>query len=205
MHTLLTIGLLQALMLVIPGPDVLLVSQTAISRSRRSALFAGAGVVTGIAAWATLALLGIGVLFEHFALLHGVIKVAGGLYLLYMAYHLWRSSFGAQASEGHTAPTPLGDGRAYRSGLLTNLANPKAAVFFGSVFSSLMPAHSSNGLRLGVFAVILGLSVLWFALVSFGMSTAPLQAGYLRAKRGIDRVAGSLMAGFGALLLASKE
>ena len=204
MHTLITIGLLQVLVLVIPGPDVLLVSQTAISRSRRSALFAGAGVVTGIAAWATLALLGIGVLFEHFALLHGVVKVAGGLYLLFMAFNLWRSSFGAQTGGTQTA-TPLGDWKAYRSGLLTNLANPKAAVFFGSVFSSLLPAHSTSGLRLGVFAVILGLSLLWFALVSFGMSTAPLQAGYLRARRGIDRIAGTFMAGFGALLLASKE
>ncbi|ULH15025.1 LysE family transporter [Deinococcus sp. KNUC1210] len=205
MHTLLTIGLLQIVILIVPGPDVLLVSQTAIARSRRSALFAGAGVVTGIGIWAVLALLGIGVLFAHFALLHGVIKVAGGLYLLYMAFNLWRSSMGGQGGSHVAAPTPLGDWKAYRSGLLTNLANPKAAVFFGSVFSSLMPAHSSTGLRVGVFAVILGLSLLWFALVSFGMSTAPLQASYIRAKRTIDRIAGTLMAGFGTLLLASRE
>ncbi|WP_019009857.1 LysE family transporter [Deinococcus aquatilis] len=204
MDTLIAVALVHLVVLVIPGPDVLLVSQTAVGRSRRAALFAGAGVVTGIAAWALLALLGIGILFQNFAWIHGVIRVAGGAYLLYMAYTLWRSSFGAGAAHAPTV-TPLGDWKAYRSGLLTNLANPKAAIFFGSVFSSVIPAHSSAGLRMGVFAVILGLSLVWFALVALGMSTAPLQARYLRARRTIDRVAGTLMAGFGTLLLASKD
>ncbi|THF69668.1 lysine transporter LysE [Deinococcus sp. Arct2-2] len=204
MDTLLTVALLHIVVLVVPGPDVLLVSQMAVARSRRAALFAGAGVVTGIAAWALLALLGIGVLFQNFAWIHGVIRVAGGVYLLYMAYNLWRSSFGPTARHSPII-TPLGDWKAYRSGLLTNLANPKAAIFFGSVFSSVMPAHSSVGLRLGVFAVILSLSMLWFVLVALGMSTAPLQAGYMRAKRTLDRVVGMLMAGFGTLLLASKD
>jgi threonine efflux protein len=204
LSTLLTVAALHTLVLIIPGPDVLLVSQTAVARSRRAALLAGAGVVSGIACWAALALLGIQVLFQNFALVHGVIRVAGGLYLLYMAYGLWRSSFGAQAHAGTVQP-PLGDLKAFRSGFLTNIANPKAAIFFGSVFSSVLPAHSSVGLKLAAFAVILSLSVLWFALVALGMSTARLQAVYLSARRGIDRVAGSVMAGFGTLLLLERE
>ena len=202
--TLLSVAALHALVLIIPGPDVLLVSQVAVARSRRAALLAGAGVVCGIACWAALALLGIGVLFQNFAFVHGVIRVAGGLYLLYMAYTLWRSSFGAQAQTAHT-PAPAGDLKAFRSGFLTNIANPKAAIFFGSVFSSVLPAHSGAGLKLGAFAVIVTLSVLWFALVALSMSTARLQAAYLNARRGIDRVAGTVMAGFGALLLTHHE
>ncbi len=200
LRTLLTVAALHTLVLVIPGPDVLLVSQVAVARSRRAALLAGAGVVCGIACWAALALLGIGVLFQNFAFVHGVIRVAGGLYLLYMAYTLWRSSFGSQAQTAATSP-PLGDLRAFRSGFLTNIANPKAAIFFGSVFSSVLPAHSGPGLKLGALAVILTLSVLWFALVALGMSTARLQAACVNARRGIERVAGTVMAGFGALLL----
>ncbi len=201
--TLLTIAALHAVVLVVPGPDVLLVSQTAVARTRRAALLAGLGVVCGIACWATLALAGINVLFQHFAWVHGVIRVAGGLYLLYMAYGLWQTS-----RSGSTQPSvqaPLGDLRAFRSGFLTNIANPKAAIFFGSVFSSVLPAHSSAGLKLGAFAVIVSLSALWFALVALGMSTARLQAAYLNARRGIDRVAGGVMAGFGALLLLKRE
>ncbi|MGY2894532.1 LysE family transporter [Deinococcus sp. UYEF24] len=202
--TLLSVAALHVLVLVIPGPDVLLVSQTAVARSRRAALLAGAGVVGGIACWAALALLGINVLFQNFAWIHGVIRVAGGLYLLFMAFNLWRSSLGAQ-TQSAPVQTPLGDFKAFRSGFLTNIANPKAAIFFGSVFSSVLPAHSGNGVKLGAFAVIVSLSVLWFALVALGMSTARLQAAYLNARRTIDRVAGSVMAGFGALLLIERE
>ncbi len=201
---LLTVAALHTLVLVIPGPDVLLVSQTAVARSRRAALLAGAGVVSGIACWAALALLGIGVLFQNFAWIHGVIRVGGGLYLLYMAYTLWRSSFGTRTASA-PVQAPLGDLKAFRSGFLTNIANPKAAIFFGSVFSSVLPAHSSAGLKLGAFTVIVSLSLLWFALVALGMSTARLQAAYLRLRRTLDRVAGSLMAGFGALLLLERD
>ncbi|MFC4455526.1 LysE family transporter [Deinococcus sonorensis] len=203
MHTLLAIAALHLVVLVIPGPDVLLVSQTAIARSRRAAVLAGLGVVGGIACWAALALLGINVLFQHFAWIHGVIRVAGGLYLLWMAYGLWQSSRSAQAHAQVQAP--LGDLRALRSGFLTNIANPKAAVFFGSVFSSVLPAHSSASLKLGAFAVIVLLSLSWFALVALGMSTARLQAIYLQARRRIDQIAGGIMAAFGLLLLSSRE
>ncbi|ADV67166.1 LysE family transporter [Deinococcus maricopensis] len=207
METLLAIAALHIMVLVVPGPDVLLVSQTAVARSRRAALFAGLGIVMGIACWAGLALLGIQVLFEHFTWVHGFIKVAGGLYLLYMGYTLWRASLRPQPV--HTSAggvdTPSGDLRAVRSGFLTNIANPKAAVFFGSVFSSVLGAHSAPGLKLAAFVIIVALSAAWFTLVALGMSTARLQAAYLRGRRVIDRVAGTLMAGFGALLLASRE
>ncbi len=73
------------------------------------------------------------------------------------------------------------------------------------MFSSVLPAHSSAGLKLGAFTVIVTLSVLWFALVALSMSTARLQAAYLNARRSIDRVAGTVMAGFRALLLTHRE
>ncbi|GHF31614.1 threonine efflux protein [Deinococcus metalli] len=191
---LLAVAALHVVVLVVPGPDVLLVSQTALARTRRAALLAGLGVV-----------LGIGLLFQAFPWVHGVIKVAGGVYLLWMGYSLWRSSL----TPGHAAHAPVGapagDLHALRAGFLTNIANPKAAVFFGSVFSGVLGAHADAPLKIAAFAVIVLLSVAWFTLVATGMSTARMQSAYLRARRGVDRVAGSLMLGFGGLLLASRE
>lgn len=206
MNVLLAVAALHLVVLVVPGPDVLLVSRAALARSRRAALFAGLGVCLGIACWAGLALLGINFLFAQFPWIHGVIKVAGGLYLLWMGLNLWRSAGHGEAEAGTEAPAVArSDWANLRAGFLTNIANPKAAVFFGSVFSSVLGAHTSPGLKLAVFGVVVALSLAWFALVACGMSTRPVQAAYLRARKGIDRVAGTLMLGFGGLLLASRE
>ncbi|WP_230271924.1 MULTISPECIES: LysE family transporter [unclassified Deinococcus] len=204
LNILLVVAALHAVVLIVPGPDVLLVSQTALARTRRAALLAGLGVVLGISVWASLALLGIGLLFEAFPWVHGVIRVAGGLYLLWMGYSLWRSS---ARPDTQVAPVqaPLSDLAALRAGFLTNIANPKAAVFFGSVFSGVLGTDAGSGVKLAAFGIIVGLSLGWFALVALGMSTASMQGAYLRARRGVDRVAGSLMLGFGTLLLASRE
>ncbi len=204
MNILLTIALMHAVVLVIPGPDVLLVSQTAVSRSRRAALLAGLGVSLSIGVWAGFALLGVGVLFQAFPWIHTFIKVAGGLYLLWMGFNLWRSSL-QQGSEGHPVALPMSDFAALRTGFLTNISNPKAAVFFGSVFSSVLGAHAGSGLKFAAWLLVLLLSLLWFALVAYGLSTARVQAAYLRARKAIDRVGGTLMLGFGGLLLTSRE
>jgi threonine efflux protein len=206
MNVLLAVAALHLVVLVVPGPDVLLVSRAALAQSRRAALLAGLGVCLGIACWAGLALLGINFLFAQFPWIHGVIKVAGGLYLLWMGLNLWRGAGRGGASEGAAVPAPVrSDWASLRAGFLTNVANPKAAVFFGSVFSSVLGAHTSPGLKLAVFGVVVSLSLAWFALVACGMSTRPVQAAYLRARGGIDRVAGTLMLGFGGLLLASRD
>ncbi|UBV41654.1 LysE family transporter [Deinococcus taeanensis] len=202
---LLAVAAVHAVVLVIPGPDVLLVSQTALARTRRAALLAGLGVVAGIAVWAALALLGVGLLFQAFPWIHGVVKVAGGLYLLWMGYSLWRSSAQPGAAGAQDLRAPLGDLQALRAGFVTNISNPKAAVFFGSVFSGVLGQHADLALKGAAFAVIVLLSGAWFALVATGMSTAPMQRAYLRARQAVDRVAGTLMLGFGGLLLASRE
>ncbi len=203
MHILLTLAVIQTVLLIVPGPDVLLVSQTAVSRSRRAAVLAGLGVALSIGCWAGFALLGVNLIFQAFPWIHTAIKVAGGLYLLWMGFNLWRSSLQAGAEGGHSVVTaPLGDWQALRTGFLTNISNPKAAVFFGSVFSSLLGAGATPGLKLGAWLIVFGLSVLWFTLVAFGLSTAPVQNAYLRARKTIDRVGGTVMLGFGGLLLA---
>lgn len=203
MHLLLTIATIHLAALVLPGPDVLLVSQTALARGRRAALLAALGICLGIAVWATAALAGINLLFQLFPWLHGIIKVAGGLYLLYMGVNLWRSSLQNAPEEGTQPPLklPMSDLAALRSGFLTNIANPKAAIFFGSVFSSVLPASTPAPLKLTALAVMLALSAAWFTLVAYGMSTTRLQEAYLRAQKAIDRVTGSIMLGFGGLLL----
>lgn len=89
-------------------------------------------------------------------------------------------------------------------GLLTNLANPKAVIYFGIVFSLFVGDDVGAGARLGIFALILGETLLWFSLVAVVFALPAMRRGYQRLARWIDGVAGVLFAGFGINLILSR-
>jgi threonine efflux protein len=92
LSTFITIWTLHVAAMVSPGPNVLLVSQLAASDRARSAAFAALGITCGAALWATCAVLGVNVVFVAFPGLRLALQIAGGVYLLYVAIRLWRSS-----------------------------------------------------------------------------------------------------------------
>jgi threonine/homoserine/homoserine lactone efflux protein len=73
---------------------------------------------------------------------------------------------------------------------LTNIGNPKAAVFFGSLFTALLPAHPSVWLQGGVVVVMLGMASAWFTAVACLFSLPAIARGYRRLRRAIDAVTG---------------
>jgi threonine efflux protein len=201
MGALFTIALVQLLALVIPGPDFLFVSQTAASRSRRQAMAGVVGIALGVAVWAALALLGLQLVLERMAWLQRAIAVAGALYLLYLGVQLLRSArrpAGTVLPGARVAPDAW---RSLRSGLLTNLSNPKAIVYFGSVFSLLVDAHDGAGMRWGIWCLVVGETLAWFALVAACFGLPPVRRAYLRLARWIDAVAGAAFMLFGLRLL----
>ncbi|VTP82542.1 Threonine efflux protein [Leclercia adecarboxylata] len=105
--------------------------------------------------WAALALLGLNLILDKMAWLHNIIMVGGGLYLCWMGYQMLRGAF---KKEGSEAPEPkmelAASGRSFVKGLLTNLANPKAIIYFGSVFSLFVGEDVGAGARWGIFLLI---------------------------------------------------
>ncbi|MBB6096716.1 threonine efflux protein [Deinobacterium chartae] len=203
MATLLTLLLVHLIVLITPGPDFFIVSKTALARSKRVAMATVLGITTGVGLWALLSLIGIHVLFERLAWIQTVLKLAGGAYLLYLGFLMWRGTLGP-AAQAPAGETPLAGSAwlGFRSGLLTNLSNPKAIAYFGSIFSTLVTPESGAGLRAAMFAIVLVETFAWFTLVTYLLSLPRMQAAYRRAQVWIDRVAGTVVAGFGLRLLA---
>ena len=196
----LTVALVHVLALASPGPDFLFVSQTAISRARRQALAGVAGIVLGIGVWATLALLGLHVLLDQLAWLQRVIVIAGGAYLAWLGICLLRAAWRPQSVEV-SAAVPHGAWRCFRRGLLTNLSNPKAVVYFASVFSGLIGPTVSAAARGWLLALVLLESLVWFVTVAVVFGLPTLRRGYLHASRWIDAGAGAAFIGFGVVLI----
>jgi threonine efflux protein len=195
---LLTVALLHWLVLITPGANVLLVSQLAAGGQRRSAFFAGLGVTAVAVTWALLALLGVNAVFAAMPQLRLALQVAGGVYLCYVGVRLWRSGGTAKgASAAMLAP-----GAAFRRGFLTNIMNPKSALFFGSVFASALPPDPGASLLAWTLGLVFANALCWHSFLALAFSHPRVQAGYARQRRALNRVAGALVGALGLRLLA---
>ncbi|MEB4677421.1 threonine export protein RhtC [Enterobacteriaceae bacterium G50] len=201
----LTVALVHIIALMSPGPDFFFVSQTAISRFRKEAMMGVLGITCGVMVWAGVALLGLNLIIEKMAWLHTIIMVGGGLYLCWMGYQMLR---GALKKENHAAPEPQVElaksGRSFMKGLLTNLANPKAIIYFGSVFSLFVGDNVGADARWGIFLMIILETLAWFTVVASLFALPAMRRGYQKAAKWIDGFAGTLFAGFGIHLIISR-
>jgi threonine efflux protein len=197
LSTLVTIWILHVAAMMSPGPNVLLVSQLAASDRARSAVFAALGVAFGATLWATCAVLGVHVVFVAFPGLRLALQVAGGAYLLYVALRLWRSS--GAALDGHASS--ISSSAAFRRGFLTNITNPKVALFFGSIFATSFPAEPSPILQASVVAMVMLNAVCWHALLAYLFSRARVRAAYSRTRGLANRIASVTMGALGLSML----
>ncbi len=95
-------------------------------------------------------------------------------------------------------------GRSFLKGLLTNLANPKAIIYFGSVFSLFVGDNIGAGARWGIFLLIVLETLAWFTIVASLFALPKMRRGYQRMAKWIDGIAGTLFAGFGIHLIISR-
>ena len=187
-----------------PGPNFLVITQTSIRDSRYSGLSSAAGVAAASALWATVALLGISVLFETMTWLYSLLKLLGGVYLVYLGVQSWRHSkkpllLSEAPLANHSAR------RAFRTGFLTNLTNPKAAVFFGSIFAALLSPSLPAWVRGAAVGVVFFNALWWYALVAVVFSARKIQQAYAKAKRYLDRAVGGFLALLGLRLVLSSR
>lgn len=184
-----------------PGPNMLLVSQVAASRSRADGLKAALGLTTGAAIWAIAAALGLGML-SYLDWLQGLLRLAGGAYLIYLGAQIW-----SKAALARTPPWLRAEAgwRSFRMGVTTNLANPLSLVFFTGIFAALLPPELPAWVRAAAVAVIAVDALLCYVGLALAFSLPPARRAYRRAQRWIDRVTGGILALFGLrLMLAAR-
>ncbi|ORM81748.1 threonine export protein RhtC [Mixta gaviniae] len=190
-----------------PGPDFFFVSQTAASRSRKEAMMGVLGITLGIVIWAGVALMGLHLILQKMAWLHEVIMVCGGLYLTWLGWQLLRSAHRQHrqpAESAEPAVTLAKRGHSFLKGFLTNLSNPKAVIYFGSVFSLFVGDDVATSTRWGLFVLIISETFAWFTLVAAVFALPWMRRQYQRMAKWIDGMAGVLFAGFGIHLILSR-
>ena len=192
--------------LVTPGPDTLAVAHSALKGGRRAGLACMAGVSAGAAVWALGALAGLALLFERAAWAYRAVALFGAAYLVVTGLRMLGSAWrwrGAAAGAG-TAPAAggaaAGARAAFRRGLVTHLANPKAAVFFGSLFAVALPPGAAGWAGPALAGAVVAMTAAWYGALALAVTRRPVAAAYARAERGLTGGTGALLAGLGARL-----
>lgn len=196
-YTLLTIFLLHWAALVIPGANVLVVSSLAANGSRTAACFAALGITVVAVIWSVFAVLGVNAIFAAHPFLRLSLQLAGGVYLIYMAVRLWRSG----GNTDQSADFQMSNFAAFRLGFLTNITNPKSALFFGSIFATALPTDPSTTLLVTAVALIVANAFCWHMFLAFAFSHRPVQDFYVRQRTFISRFSSALVGAFGIRLL----
>ncbi len=186
-----------AVLIVTPGPDTALTIRNALIGGRRGGILTGAGVATGQVVWALATCLGIGALLQAYQPAYVALKLAGAGYLIYLGAHSLLRSIG---DRGRLDP-PLGISsrrsigtRAYRQGVLSNLGNPKMAVFFVSLLPQFVPSSSDTFVALLALGLTFSaLTFAWLTAYSFAIAKAGDMFRRTRVRRALDGLTGAVL------------
>lgn len=196
---LLSVALAFIVVTVSPGPANIALATAAMHGGRRIGLVFGAGLALGLAFWGLVAATGLGAMLEASASFLLGLKLAGGLYLLWLALQSARSALRRRPRE--VAP-PTG-GRWFAHGLVLNLSNPKAVVAWMAALSMGLGAGDGPLPLVTATAMCMAIGLANYAAYALVFSLPGAMAGYRRLRRAMDGAVAGLFAAAGFGLLRS--
>ncbi len=187
-----------ALVIVTPGQDTALTIRNTLRGGRRGGVFTALGVATAQCGWAVATSAGLAALLVASAPVFHALRWFGAAYLIFLGLQsIYRAVRGVETVHGGSRRSHS----SYRQGLVSNLGNPKMAIFF----SSLLPqfAHSFAGL-LVLGLVFAAMTVTWLSAYAFAVAKAGDVLRRPAIRRLVDAVVGAVLVTFGARLAAER-
>lgn len=179
---------------VAPGPDFAMVLRQSIAHGRQAAIATSLGIASAILVHGAYTLLGIGLVVSQSILLFSVLKYVGAAYLIWLGISAIRAPAPQEPGdiEG-PARREMGLFKAFGIGFLTNLLNPKAVLFFLSLFTTLVSAQTLVGDKVFYVVSMSVMLAIWFVLVSLFFTTARVRNGFYRMGQWFNRATGAAL------------
>ncbi|BAN50522.1 LysE family transporter [Metapseudomonas resinovorans] len=201
----LTVALIHLLAVASPGPDFAIVVRESVAHGRRAGTWTALGVGCGIFVHVGYSLLGIGLIVSQSIMLFNALKWAAAAYLLYIGIKALRAKpadpIAAEAALMAGERSPRG---AFVTGFVTNGLNPKATLFFLSLFTVVINPHTPLAIQAGYGVYLAFATALWFSLVALLFSQRRVRAGFARMGHWFDRLMGAVLVGLGIKLAFSE-
>ncbi len=200
-----TVALVHLLAVASPGPDFAVVVRESVAQGRRAGSWTALGVGCGIFVHVAYSLLGIGLIVSQSIVLFNLFKWLAAAYLVYLGWRALRARpMSLEAIDGANAPVARSAWRAFVIGFVTNGLNPKATLFFLSLFTVVISPDTPLLVQAGYGLYLAGATALWFLLVAWLFSRGRVRAGFARMGHWFDRLTGAVLIGLGASLALSE-
>jgi RhtB (resistance to homoserine/threonine) family protein len=203
---LLAFVVVAGLLTITPGADMALVMRHALAGGTRPAFYASVGICLGTLIWGAASALGVAVIFARSALAFAVLKYVGGAYLVYLGARALRDAVRRPSTTKVTGTTVTKTTSAFAQGLLTNLTNPKVAVFYVTFLPQFVVADRpvlSQSVFLAFTHVVMGL--IWLPLYARFIDRMAAVLLTDRVKRRIEAVTGAVLMGLGIRLALARR
>ena len=199
---------ISAVVIATPGPDTALTIRNTLFGGRRGGVCTALGVSAGQLIWAVTTSLGLVALLLASEPIFHALRLVGAGYLVYLGVQslrsAWRPSTAALAEASSSRHPRLGGGKAFRQGILNDLANPKMAVFFASVLPQFAPqGHGTLSKLVLLGCVFAALTFAWLALYATVVAAAGAFMHTSRVRRTVDGLAGVTLVGLGVRVAVS--
>lgn len=196
----LTIVVAHALAVASPGPDFAIVLRQSLHHGRRTALWTSFGIGCGLSVHIAYCLLGLGLVLKNSPTALTVVKWLGAAYLAWVGVQALRSRAKTDDIDLRADASAPSARAAWSTGFLVNVLNPKAALFFISLFPLAVGATTPRWIQAGYGFWMVAATIGWFSFVSVVFTKESVRRAFLRSGHWIDRALGVVFLGFAVSL-----
>ena len=198
-----TVALAHLLAVMSPGPDLAMVTRQTLSYGRSTGIWTALGIGSGISFHVAWSMFGMGWVIERFPALLDALRYGGALFLIYMGSKAVRAQPSDAAAPSSERAEPGSSAHHFGIGMLTNVLNPKALLFFMALCSAVITGATPVWLRLALGIWMALSTAAWFSLVSVTLSHSRVRQRLLASGYLIDRAMGAILLALGAGMILS--
>lgn len=192
-----TVTILNLVAAMSPGPDFIMTVKNSLRYSRRSGIFTGLGIGLGLSVHLFYCAAGIGYIISKSIILFSVIKILGACYLIYIGLSSILAKSSKLEIKEQKSVLDLERIEAFKMGFLTNVLNPKATLFFLSLFTFVISNTTPLSIILIISVIIIATALAWFTTVSIFFTQQGVQQFFQKFGNSINRILGGLLVALG--------
>lgn len=193
----LALGIIMLLGAMLPGADFAIVTKNSLLHSRKAGFYTVLGIGTAIWVHMTYCILGLAVVIRESSWIFHTIQYMGALYLTYLGIMLLKPhpSQDFELSTNTSSKKSISNASAFRQGFVCNLLNPKATLFFLTLFSAVATKNTTFLINLAYAAEIFLTAMIWFFSLAYFISHKSVTAWLNKSKQTIERILGVTLLG----------